>query len=80
MIRSRWLYFNSGNDRYYVGADGAMVTGIQTIGGKKYYFYPEGTLARGTTIDVGTKRYTINESGVIISEESIKIPDDSRGA
>lgn len=34
MIRSRWLYFNSGNDRYYVGADGAMVTGIQTIGGK----------------------------------------------
>ena len=80
MIRSRWLYFNGGNDRYYVGADGAMVTGIQTIGGKKYYFYPEGTLARGTTIDVGTKRYTINESGVIISEESIKIPDDSRGA
>lgn len=80
MIRSRWLYFNGGNDRYYAGADGAMVTGIQTIGGKKYYFYPEGTLARGTTIDVGTKRYTINDSGVIISEESIKIPDDSRGA
>lgn len=80
MIRSRWLYFNGGNDRYYAGADGAMVTGIQTIGGKKYYFYPEGTLARGTTIDVATKRYTINDSGVIISEESIKIPDDSRGA
>lgn len=80
MIRSRWLYFNSGKNRYYLGADGAMVTGLQTIGGRNYYFYPEGILARGVTIDVGSKRYTINESGVIIAEESIQIPDDSKGA
>lgn len=83
-----WVRFNQGKDRYYFGTDGVMVTGIQliktTINGKtetrKYYFYPDGKLALDITIDVGTKQYVIDANGVIISEKSIKVPDDSKGA
>lgn len=66
---------------YYFDSNGVMLTGIQTINpsGKKYYFYSSGQMAVSTTIAVGTKQYTINASGVVTSEESIKISGDTVG-
>lgn len=64
---------------YYFGTDGAMATGIQTIGSKKHYFYSDGQMAVSVTIAVGAKQYTINSSGVITAEESIKISGNTLG-
>ena len=65
---------------YYFNSSGAMQTGIQTVNGKKYYFYSDGKMAYSITIIIGTKQYTINSSGVITNEESIKISGTTTGA
>lgn len=67
------------NNTYYFDNDGIMQTGIQTIGSKKYYFYDDGHMAASLTIIIGTKQYTINSSGVITAEESIKISGNTKG-
>ena len=36
----------SGNNWYYVDADGKMVTGFQTISGVKYYFETNGLMKK----------------------------------
>jgi glucan-binding repeat-containing protein len=83
-------YFNSSGEMstgfqtidgstYYFDSKGIMQTGLQTINNTKYYFYTDGTMAADTTIDVGTKQYTINSSGVITSETSIKISENNTG-
>lgn len=79
MIRG-WMRLNAGKDRYYFGSDGAMYTGLNTISGKKYYFYPTGILAMNMTIEVGSMRYTIDANGVIIKETKITVPDLSFGS
>ena len=69
----------SGNT-YYFNSAGAMQTGLQTIGTQKYYFFPDGRMATSITIKIGTKEYTTNASGVVTSEKSIKITENSTGA
>ena len=57
-----------------------MVTGIQEIKGKKYYFYPTGILAVNITIAVSSKEYTINAKGVVTSEKVISVSGNNKGA
>ena len=50
MLRSAWTVYKG--NLYYLGADGVMVEGWQTVGGYKYYFYPkEGHRANAEWID-----------------------------
>lgn len=46
-VSSQWI--KDDGFSYYIGADGIMVTGLQTIGGKQYYFNP----ARQNNIPTG---------------------------
>lgn len=66
-----WYYFKSGekltglqeigDDTYYFGSTGRMVTGWKSISGKRYYFDPEtGKMAHGMT-KVGTRWYYFSE-------------------
>lgn len=52
-----------GSNTYYAGADGAALTGLQTIGGYQYYFNSEGVLEKDTMVLVGQTVYTINKNG-----------------
>ncbi len=65
--------------KYYFSSTGVMLTGIQTIGSKKYYFYSDGKMAASITIIVGATQYTINKNGVIKSELSLKITENTVG-
>ena len=65
--------------KYYFNSSGVMLTGIQTLYDQKHYFYSDGRLATSITIVVGTKQYTINSSGVITREESLKVSDSTLG-
>lgn len=70
----------SGSKYYFDASTGVMLTGLQTISNKKYYFYTDGRLATSITIAIGLKEYTINASGDITAERSIKISGNSTGA
>lgn len=65
---------------YYFSNTGIMMTGIQSIGTKKYYFYSDGKMATSVTLVVGSKQYTINASGVVTAETSIKVTGNTKGA
>lgn len=43
MVRNVWYQYN--NAWYYLGDNGAMVKGLQTVGGKWYYLNEEGQMA-----------------------------------
>ncbi len=73
-----WLTYN--NNKYYFSHTGIMMTGIQSIGTKKYYFYSDGKMATSVTLAIGTKEYTINSSGVVTAEKSIKVNGTTKGA
>ena len=49
MVKSDWIKYKG--DLYYLGADGAMLTGWQTIGEEEYYFHSNGAMAREEWID-----------------------------
>ncbi len=49
MLKSHWVKYKG--ESYYMGSDGAMVTGWQKIGDDTYYFYSDGRMARGEWID-----------------------------
>lgn len=51
LVKSEWIKYKG--KWYYVGADGAMLTGWQTIEGKTYYLYPgnDGHMAKHEWID-----------------------------
>ncbi len=65
--------------KYYFDSTGAAVTGLQTIENMKHYFYSDGRLAVSISLAVGAKKYTIDASGAITAEESIKISGDTVG-
>lgn len=91
MLNGKKYYYNSSGklvtgwqtisgDKYYFDGDGVVQTGLQVIDTVKYYFYSDGRLAVSTTIDVGTKRYTINASGIVTEEVSNKIDENDLGS
>lgn len=64
---------------YYFDESGAMVTGIQTIDSKKYYFYSNGRMATSLTIIVGATEYTIGKNGIVKSEISLTLAENTTG-
>ena len=61
-------FVTSGPDRYYVSADGPMVTGLVTVGEHQYYFQPDGRMAVGTYCLDGVS-YELSEEGILLSKE-----------
>ena len=53
-----------GSTYYYMGQDGVMKTGWQTIENKKYYFMTDGTMRRGW-LSFGSTYYYMGQDGVI---------------
>ncbi|MFC3931265.1 glycoside hydrolase family 70 protein [Streptococcus dentapri] len=52
---------------YYFGADGAAVTGFQTIKGQRLYFDTDGTQVKGETIMINGRSYAFDaDSGELI--------------
>ena len=49
MIKSDWVKYKG--QWFYMGADGAMVVGWQTIGGKMYHFANSGDMAQDEWVD-----------------------------
>ena len=54
-----------GDNKYYAGADGAALIGLQTIGGYKYYFAKNGVMEKDTMVVVGKTVYVVNKKGRI---------------
>lgn len=50
---------------YYSQADGTAATGMQTIGGKQYYFGSNCILKTNTVIEVNGTAYLVDKSGVM---------------
>ncbi|MDO5338366.1 MAG: transglutaminase domain-containing protein [Eubacteriales bacterium] len=51
---------------YYVGSTGVRVTGLVTIGGKKYYFQSNGVLVTNQQhYQINNQYYNIDENGVV---------------
>ena len=48
---------------YYFGADGTAVSGWQSIGGDKYYFYPESHDMAYGRVQIDGKNYFLNSPG-----------------
>lgn len=48
---------------YYFGADGTAVSGWQSIGGDKYYFYPENHDMAYGRVQIDGKNYFLNTPG-----------------
>lgn len=48
---------------YYFGADGTAVSGWQSIGGDKYYFYPESHDMAYGRVQIDGKNYFLNTPG-----------------
>ena len=62
MVKSAWC--NGGSS--YAGADGKLLTGLQTIGGKKYYFDEDGYLMYSAALnDERTMVYVITSGGEV---------------
>lgn len=62
-----WLKLN--NRWYYFGNDGRACTGLQTIGGKQYYFDPSGCqMLSNTTKVIDGYKYTFGASGAVTSK------------
>ena len=57
-----WALNDAGQRLYYM--DGKALTGWQTIDGKWYFFYMDGSLAASTKID----GYEVDENGVRITK------------
>ena len=62
------LYINEwytiSSSTYYYGEDGKAYTGVRTIDGKQYSFYPSGGLCKDTTWTVEGKVYYCDKEGV----------------
>lgn len=57
-------WVDNGGSRFYIGSNGAAVTGWQTIGGTKYHFDSKGRMSTGVT-DVDGTIYSFSSSGTL---------------
>lgn len=57
-------WVDNGGSRFYIGSNGAAVTGWQTIGGTKYHFDNKGRMSTGVT-DVDGTIYSFSSSGTL---------------
>ena len=92
-IDGKWYYYKDGQPlksswirykgwKYYVGADGAMLTGWQTIDKLDYFFYKEGHMAQDEWIDgwfLGMDGYKMGDKGSWKSDDHGKWWQDNSG-
>lgn len=92
-IDGKWYYYQNGQPlksswirykgwKYYVGADGAMLTGWQTIEKLDYFFYKEGHMAQDEWIDgwfLGMNGYKMGDKGAWKSDAYGKWWQDNSG-
>ena len=57
-------WYTISSSTYYYGEDGKAYTGVRTIDGKQYSFYPSGGLCKDTTWTVEGKVYYCDKEGV----------------
>lgn len=70
-LTNQWVT-TSDKKRYYVGSDGSARTGLQIIGGYKYYFNADGVLQTDSVIYAnGTCYYTAGSDKHITSEAAV---------
>ncbi len=74
MAVSTWV-----GSSYYVGKNGARVTGLQTIGKYKYYFDTSGKLTKNTVVTVGNHQYTLNSKGQVTATVDISVSGNTTG-
>lgn len=60
-----WMKKN--NKRYYFDANGRMVTGLRTIGGRQYYFNPKTGESVVGTVYINGRRYTFGQNGIPVA-------------
>lgn len=63
LVKNKWV--KVGEDTYYASSDGSVLTGVQTLNSKKYYFDEDGVLQTDSVVEIDGKYYTTNEKGVI---------------
>ena len=63
LITNKWVTVD--DSKYYAGADGAALIGLQTIDNKKYYFDEKGVLQTDTVVVVSSVAYSVAEDGHI---------------
>lgn len=56
---------------YYIGSDGTVLTGLQTIGGNTYHFAADGKQTKGqfVTLDNGNRVYFDDRSGLLVTNK-----------
>ncbi len=69
-----------GKATYYFDANGVRQTGAHKVGSSKYYFDTNGALVKSKTAIDGDVYYTMNASGVIITQQTLKVPGTSKGS
>ncbi|GIC69731.1 GDSL-type esterase/lipase family protein [Fructobacillus tropaeoli] len=59
---------------YYFGADGQAVSGLQTIGGKQYYFGDDQTytVRKNTEVTVNNQTYTADQNGILTAKNGLE--------
>lgn len=58
-------WVKKGKKTYYYGASGSYVTGLQTIGGKTYFFNSAGVLEKNKWVSWNGKKYYAGKNGAI---------------
>ena len=70
-LTNQWLSTSDGK-RYYAGGDGGALTGLQIIGGYKFYFDAQGVLQTDSVVfAAGSCYYTDPSDGHIVSESAV---------
>lgn len=73
LLTNQWLQRSNGK-YYYLGADGARLTGFQTIDGATYYLNQNGVRQTGE-VTIGDKIYTFGADGKQISVRAASQPE-----
>lgn len=63
LLKSQWITYQS--HEYYLDADGARVTGAQTIDGTMYYFESDGMLKSSCWVKIDGEKYYVDAEGVV---------------
>jgi len=67
--RDQWV--TVGGKTYYLGSDGAALTGKQTIGGSVYFFEADGSLKTNTMVLEGNVAYLIAKDGKVTLSSTV---------
>lgn len=78
LLTNQWLQRSNGK-YYYLGADGARLTGLQTIDGATYYLNQNGVRQSGE-VTIGDKIYTFGADGKQVSVRSASQPETEKPA